>query len=161
MSLSKGCHWVLPNTHSNFTLPLGMTSWRCDIITSREGVRVEGTVWTDEETIVSYFSSFNLRFFVSMASWGKGSFFIPFTRAYFSLLYLVAILARRGSRKEVSLETSKKKQTKTKRIHKVVKIFNFSSKFYGSLNSTLVTTLQLRTLGDCKTDDKRMITQVK
>ena len=31
MSSSKGCRWVLPNTLSNFTLPLGMSSWRRDI----------------------------------------------------------------------------------------------------------------------------------
>ena len=82
---------------------------------SRQGVGEEGTVWTEEEMIVSLFSSFNLRFFVSMASWDRGSFFIPFTRACLSLLFLVAILAKTGSKKEVSSKKNKKKTKKKKK----------------------------------------------
>ena len=30
MALPKGCSWILPNALSNFTLPLGVSSWRRD-----------------------------------------------------------------------------------------------------------------------------------
>ena len=69
----------------------------------------------EEEMIISFFSLFSLCFFVSMASWDKDSFIIPFTWAYVSLLYLVAIPTKIGSKKEVSFK--KKKKREKKEIH--------------------------------------------
>ena len=55
----------------------------------------------DGEAAVSVFSSLNFLFFESVVRLDKGSFFRSLIRAYLSLLYLVAIFARKK-------ETSKK-----------------------------------------------------
>ena len=72
------------------------------VIISREGVGEDGVPKMDERAVVLPFPSFNLRFFKSEVSWDKGSFFIPFTHAYLSLLYLVANSANKRSGRRMS-----------------------------------------------------------
>jgi len=92
--------------------PLEQVMGSVNIIISRDGVGEEGTVRTMGETVVSLLSSFSLRFFVSTAIWDKGSFFIPLTRAYLSLLYLVAISTKKKSERDVRNRNRKKKGIK-------------------------------------------------
>ena len=84
----------------------------------REGVGEDGVLKMDEGVVVSPFPSFNLCFFKSEVSWDKGSFFIPFTWAYLSLLYVVANSVNKRSGRRVSFLKIKKKKKKEKRKKK-------------------------------------------
>ena len=87
------------------------------VIISREGVGEDGVLKMDEGVVISPFPSFNLCFFESEVSWDKGSFFNPFTRAYLSLLYQVAISANKRSRRMMSFLKTKEKKGKTSQIY--------------------------------------------
>ena len=149
-----------------------------EAVTSTDGVGEDG-IWTSEETIASPFSSCNFHLLGSKASWERGFFFIPIIHTYFSLLYYVAISApkkknlcvsyREKERWEVtrirwftfffltnlfqdvfrrlgSKETSKQMT----RIDQVVKILDLSSKGKGSLNPSVIWTLHVWTIRNCK-----------
>ena len=64
-------------------------------VTSKDGVGEEGAVWMGKGTVVSAFSSLNFLFFESAVRLDKGSFFRSLIWVYLSLLYLVAISAKR------------------------------------------------------------------
>ena len=68
-----------------------------EAVTSRDRVKEDGIIWTDRETTASPFSSWSFLLFRSMACWDRVSFFIPLMRAYFSILYLVAISTSKES----------------------------------------------------------------
>ena len=90
----------------------------------REGVGEDGVPKMDKGVVVSPFPSFNLCLFESEVSWDKGSFFIPFTWAYLSLLYLVANSANKRSGRRVSfLKIKKKKKEKRKKKGKTSQIY--------------------------------------
>ena len=110
MSPSENCSWVLPDTFSDLTLPFGMSGGRRERHHLKRRVGEEGTVRMMGEVVISPFSSFSLRFFVATASWGKGSFFIPLTHTYLSLLYLVAISVKTKSERDVRSRNTKRKK---------------------------------------------------
>ena len=69
------------------------------VIISREGVGEDGVPNRDKGAAVLSFPSSSLRFFNLGISWDKGLFFKLFTRAYLSLLYLIAISTKQKVRR--------------------------------------------------------------
>ena len=112
---SKSCGRVFPNTFTSFAFSFGTSGWRSEVIISREGVEEDGVPKIDKGAGVSSFPSSSLRFFDSRVRWDTGSFFRPFTRAYLSLLYLVAISASKRSERRTSFSIRKKKKKKKKK----------------------------------------------
>ena len=98
---SKSCGRVFPNALTSFAFSIGTSGWRSEVIISKEGVEEDGVPKIDKGAGVSSYPLSSLRFFDSRVRWDKGSFFNPFTRAYLSLLYLVAIFARKRSERRL------------------------------------------------------------
>ena len=134
-------------------------------ITLRDGVKEDEIVWTSRGTTVSPFSSLSYCFFESTASWDKGSFFIPLMRAYFFLLYLVAISANKKREVSDHIEwwknlqgwtysfpldesfltcNSKAAIKQATRVNQIVKILDLLVKSKGSSNPFMVLVLQFR-----------------
>ena len=87
----------------------------------------DGVPKRDKGAGVLSFPSSILCFFNLGVSWDKGSFFILFTRAYLSLLYLVAISANRKS------ETSfYKKKGNKRREDKLSILFSSQAIFFNT-----------------------------
>ena len=127
MSPTESCGWVLPNSFPNLTLPFGTSGGRreCHHLERRSWRRGDST--DDGRSGCLTFLLFSLCFFVSIASWDRGSFFIPLTRAYLSLLYLVAISVKTKSKRDAR---SRNKWTKKKkRRRKVCVLFSSRSIF--------------------------------
>lgn len=80
------------------------------VIISKEEVGEDGVPKRDKGAGVLSFSSSNLRFFDLGLSKDKGSFFRLFTRAYLSLLYMVAISAKWKIRRLNSYKARRSKE---------------------------------------------------
>ena len=95
MSSSKGSSRVVPNTLTNLGLPFRACGQRAEGHHLKEGVGEEKVPKSDWRARVSSFPSSSLRFFDLGLMRDRGSYFKLLTWAYLSLLYLVAIFARR------------------------------------------------------------------
>ena len=91
---------VIPYTHPHSTFTFGMSKWRGNNCHFQRRSWRKGAVWIGGRTLVSTFSSLNFLLFESKVRLAKGSFFKFLIQAYLSLLYLVAISAKRKGGRE-------------------------------------------------------------
>ena len=96
-AVARSSHTLIPV----LLLPLAQVIGGVVAITFREGVGEGGVVWTDGvRTAVSALSSPSFLFFESEVKLARSSFFKFLMRAYLSLLYQVAISAKRKRRRK-------------------------------------------------------------